>query len=109
MEKNKYKDVIIFSFLGLGDFIWATSAISLIKQYDKNIKLTLITFDSFFKLISPKIGIDNSILISNKLFNYKYKFVRYIYKCYWFIKTFFKLYKRETIIFLDSSKALGFA
>ena len=109
MNENKFKDVIVFSFLGLGDFVWATSAISLIKQYDKNIKVTLITFDSFFKLIGPKIGIDNSILISNKLFNYKYKLVRYIYKCYWFIKTFFKLYKRETIIFLDISKSLSFA
>ena len=109
MKENKYKDVIIFSFLGLGDFVWATSAISLIKQYDKNIKVTLITFDSFFKLIDTKYLADDVILINNKLFNYKYKLVRYIYKCYWFIKTFFKLYKRETIIFLDISKALGFA
>ncbi len=109
MKENKLKDVIVFSFLGLGDFVWSTSAISLIKQYDKNIKVTLITFDSFFYLISPELGIDNSILINNKLFNYKYKFVRYIYKFIWLIKNFFKLYKRETIIFLDVSKALGFA
>ena len=47
MKGNKFKDVIIFSFLGLGDFVWATSAISLIKQYDKNIKVTLITFYMF--------------------------------------------------------------
>ncbi len=109
MKENQFKDVIIFSFLGLGDFVWETSAISLIKQYDKNIKVTLITFDSFFKLVSSDLKIDDSILISNKLFNYKYKIVRYGYKFFWFTKTFFKLYKRETIIFLDISKALGFA
>jgi len=108
MKGNKFKDVIIFSFLGLGDFVWATSAISLIKQYDKNIKLTLITFDSFYNLIDSNL-VDDNILINSKLFNYKCKIVRYIYKLYWFFKTFFYLYKRETIIFFDISQALGFA
>ena len=70
MKENKYKDVIIFSFLGLGDFVWATSAISLIKQYDKNIKVTLITFDSFFKLIDTKYLADDVILITNNTYIY---------------------------------------
>ena len=109
MKKNGIKNVVAFTAGGIGDFVMATSAISLIKQYDKNIKLTLITFDSFFKLVNPKLKIDDGILISNKFFNHKYKFIRYPYKFFWFIKTFFKLYKRETIIFLDISKALAVA
>jgi hypothetical protein len=31
----KYKNIVILADAGIGDFIWATSALSLIKDYDK--------------------------------------------------------------------------
>ena len=107
MNKNNFKNVIIFSFLGLGDFVWATSAISLIKQYDINVNVILISFDNYIQLIDNKL-IDNFISINYRLFNCKYRFIRYIYKFFWFVKNFFRLYKKETIIFLDISKGLSF-
>ena len=42
MEKNKFKNIVVFTAAGIGDFVWATSAISLIKQFDKSISITLI-------------------------------------------------------------------
>ena len=33
---------------GIGDFVWATSAISLIKQFNNKVDVTIITSDIFF-------------------------------------------------------------
>ena len=62
------KRLVVFTCCGMGDFIWATSAIYLIKNYDKNINLTLITFDSYKLLIDHKLQIDNVICINSKKF-----------------------------------------
>ena len=47
-----YKKILVRANTGgIGDFVWATSAISLVKQYDTNIKITLIISDIFIPLI----------------------------------------------------------
>ena len=44
--KKEQQNILIFACANIGDFVWATSAISLIKQTNKNCKLALITYDS---------------------------------------------------------------
>ena len=96
------KKLVVFTCCGMGDFIWATSAISLIKNYDKNINLTLITFDSYKLLIDHKLQIDNVICTNSKKFFSKNKIIKWIYKSYWLIKLFFYLNNFDMLICLDN-------
>lgn len=101
---TQYKKILVRANTGgIGDFVWATSAISLIKQFNPNIKITLITSDIFVPLIDKKINVD-SIITSTKKYNYsKNKIFKIIYRVYWCIKKYFKIKKEhyDTIIFLD--------
>ena len=89
---------------GIGDFVWATSAISLIKQFNNKVDVTIITSDIFFNLINDdKIKINN-VLYCNKKKNYsKNKFIKIFYRIYWCIKNYFKIKKEnyDLMIFLD--------
>ena len=100
----KYKKVLIRANTGgIGDFVWATSAISLIKQFDKNIDITLITSNSFIPLIDKKIDIKN-ILSCNRNYNHsKNKFVKVLYRLCWCVKNYFKIKKEkyDLMLFLD--------
>ncbi len=102
MKNNKLKKVCVFTCCGIGDFIWATSAISLIKNYDANINLTLITFDSYKSIIDDKLKIDNVLFTSYKYFFHSNKLIRYVYKFYWLLKLFFYLHKVDMLICLDT-------
>ncbi len=102
MSENK-KVLIRANTGGIGDFVWATSAISLIKQFDKNIDITLITSDAFVPLIDKKLNVKN-ILSCSKIYNYsKNKFIKIIYRLYWCIKNYYKIKKEnyDLMIFLD--------
>lgn len=102
MKSNtKYKNVIIFTFFGIGDFVWATSAISLIRDYDKDIKITLVTLSKYKELIVSDLNINRVIIFNNKYFSCKNIIIRFLYKFYFLNITFFKLYKQDLAIFLD--------
>jgi ADP-heptose:LPS heptosyltransferase len=102
MSENK-KILIRANTGGIGDFVWATSAVSLIKQFDKNIDITLITSDIFISLTNKNLDIKN-ILSCNKKYNYsKNKLIKIIYRIYWCIKIYHKVKKEnyDLMIFLD--------
>ena len=100
----KYKKVLVRANTGgIGDFVWATSAISLIKQFDKNIDITLITSDIFLSLTDKNLDI-KKVLSCNKKYNYsKNKFIKILYRIYWCIKNYSKIRKEnyDLMIFLD--------
>ncbi len=98
----KDKKICVFTCCGIGDFIWATSAIFLIKNYDANINLMLITFDSYKSIIDDKLKIDNVLFTSYKYFFHSNKLIRYVYKFYWLLKLFFYLHKVDMLICLDT-------
>jgi ADP-heptose:LPS heptosyltransferase len=108
-SEEQYKNIIIVTNLRIGDFVWATSALSLIKNYDKNIKITLVVHKAYVPLISKSLNIDNIITINNKLFMCDNKIVRYIYKIYWCFISFFKFKANNTVIFLVQFKAMTIA
>jgi len=102
MKDNKLKKVCVFTCCGIGDFVWATSAISLIKNYNENINLTLITFDSYKSIIDEKLKTDNILFTSYQYFFHSNKLIRYLYKFYWLIKLYFHLHKIDMLICLDN-------
>lgn len=105
MEKNKLKNVVVFTAAGIGDFIWATSAISLIKQFDKDINITLIMCENYISLVDKKLHIDKIITLKRKYHSVETNPVlRYIYKILWSIKNLKYLYKKDVCIMLDKSK-----
>ncbi len=101
---SEYKKILVRANTGgIGDFVWATSAISLIKQFDKNTDITLITSDIFVSLIDKKLDIEK-ILVCKKKYNYsKNKLIKVIYRIYWCIKNYFKIKKEkfDLVLFLD--------
>ena len=102
MKDKKLTKICAFTCCGIGDFVWATSAISLIKNYDANINLTLITFDSYKSIIDDKLKTDNILFTSYKYFFHSNKLIRYLYKFYWLIKLYFHLHKIDMLICLDN-------
>lgn len=98
---NKYKNILIVSVLGIGDFVWATSVFPLIRSYDKNIKITLLTFSTYIPLVDKKL-IDKTITVNKKLYVYKNIFLRYLYKIYFIFVNYYNFSKNDAIIFLDS-------
>ena len=98
----KDKKICVFTCCGVGDFLWATSAIYLIKNYNTNMNLTLITFDSYKTIIDDKLKIDNVLFINYKSFFHKNKLVRYLYKFCWLIKLYFSLHDFDMLICLDN-------
>ncbi|MFA7074689.1 MAG: glycosyltransferase family 9 protein [Endomicrobiaceae bacterium] len=95
------KNIVVFTCCGLGDFIWATSAISLIKDYDKNANLKLILFNSYLPLIDKNLGVDELIEISYKYFFSKNVFIRWGYKFFWLIKIYPYIHNSDILICLD--------
>ena len=102
--KNKKQNILIFTCANIGDFVWATSAILLIKQTNKNCNLALITFDRYSSLIDKKLGIDDIFILKHKYYNSKNIFIKYIYKFTYHFFHYFKIKKYQTIIFLDQNK-----
>ena len=104
--KNKEKHIIIFVGYGIGDFIWATSVFPLIKSYDKNIKITLLTFSNYAALIKDLNVVDDYILINRAFFESKKRILRYMYMLLFAFKNYFKLKKHSDAIFLDDNNFL---
>jgi ADP-heptose:LPS heptosyltransferase len=105
MEKNKFKNIVVFTAAGIGDFIWATSAISLIKQFDKNINITLIMCEDYISLVDKKLQIDKIVTLKRKYHSVETSpILRHIYKILWAIKNFINFYKKDVCIMLDDSK-----
>lgn len=103
----KNKRIILFSPGHIGDFIWLTSVFSMIKAYDKNIKIILFLSKSCKNLIEENLNID-TFVVNEKLFFNKNKIIRYIYKIL-FVFDFFKyikLFKSDYL--LISSTPPGF-
>lgn len=106
MIKNKERNIIIFAGYGIGDFIWATSVFPLIKSYDKNIKITLLTFYDYTVLIKDLKLVDDYIVINRSLFESKKRIVRYPYMLFFALKNYCKLKKYSEAIFLDDNNFL---
>lgn len=105
MEKNKFKNIIVFTAAGIGDFIWATSAVSLIKQFDKNISITLVMCEDYTALVDKSLQVDKIITLKRKYHSVETSPVlRHIYKILWAIKNFKYFYKKEVCVMLDNSK-----
>lgn len=104
--KNEERNIIIFVGYGIGDFIWATSVFPLIKSYDKNIKITLLTFYDYAAQIKDLNIVDDYILINRAFFESKKRIVRYIYMLFFAFKNYFKLKKFSEVIFLDDNNFL---
>lgn len=98
---SKHKSIIIFASAGIGDFLWVTSALSLIKNTDSETKILLITSDSNLQLTDKKLAIDEFILINPKYHSSKNTFLRYAYKILFCISNYGKIRKYKTILFLD--------
>ena len=99
----KYKNIIVLADAGMGDFVWATSALSLIRQYDKDIEITLITCDRYVELIDTKLNINKIVTTNNKYHANKNIFVRMAYKIFWSFKNFKSFYKKDICLILDIS------
>ncbi|MFA7074690.1 MAG: glycosyltransferase family 9 protein, partial [Endomicrobiaceae bacterium] len=99
----KYKNIVILADAGIGDFIWATSALSLIRDYDKNIKIILVTSSKYVQLIDESLHINEVITTNNKYHVSKNKFIRLFYKFCWSIKNYPKLYNVDACLLLDIS------
>ncbi len=97
----KYKNIIVFASAGIGDFLWATSALSLIKNTDIKTKILLITSDSNLQLTDKKTAIDEFILIDAKYHSSKNIFLRHAYKILFCIVNYRKIRRYTTILFLD--------
>ncbi len=64
MEKitSTDKNIILFHFTKLGDLVWLTSVFPLIKSYDRNIKITLVTATEYCDIVKDNNYIDKFIL-----------------------------------------------
>jgi ADP-heptose:LPS heptosyltransferase len=103
-KKNKKQSFVILTLAHIGDFIWATSAISLVKKTNSSSKLALIIFDSVYSLADKSLRADKIILVNSKYYNHKNKFIKNVYKIFCCLKYFFILRKYETIIFFEQYK-----
>lgn len=99
----KYKNIVILANAGIGDFVWATSVLSLIRQYDKNIEITLVTCDKYVELIDSSLNINKIVTTNNKYHANKNKIVRLCYKLFWSIKNFKIFYNKDACLILDIS------
>jgi len=90
------KKIIIFTCGGIGDFILSTSAISLVNQYDKNIKITLVMCEEYISLVNKNLKIDKIVTLKHKYHIVETnKFIRLIYKVLWSIKNFSVFYNQD--------------
>jgi ADP-heptose:LPS heptosyltransferase len=109
MDNNsKYTNIIFFTAAGIGDFIWASSALSLIKNYNPAIKILLVAFDSNICIADKKLEYDKLILINKKYFSSKNILIRYVYKILFCIINYKKFRKYETILFMDQLSWFSF-
>ncbi len=105
---SKHTNIIFFTAAGIGDFIWASSALSLIKNYNPAIKILLVAFDSNIRIADKKLEYDKLILINKKYFSSKNILIRYVYKILFCIINYKKFRKYETILFMDQLSWFSF-
>ena len=105
---NKKNNILIFANAAMGDFIWVTSVFRLIKDYDKNINITLITSKYYIDFIDNNI-IKTVVTTNPKYHKKKNKIIRITYKIYWLITNYYKLIDNDTVLFLDISKFMAFS
>lgn len=99
--KNNLKNIIIFASAGIGDFIWATSALSLMKDYENETKVLLVTSDVHLQLLTKKLPVNEFVLINKKYYCSQNIFIRYMYKILFCVINYRKLSKYENILFMD--------
>lgn len=97
----KHTNIIFFTAAGIGDFIWTSSAFSLIKDYNTSIKILLVAFDSNITIADKKFEYDELILINKKYFSSKNIVIRYVYKIFFCIINYRKFRRYESILFMD--------
>jgi len=105
---NNKKSIVIFTYAHMGDFIWATSTFRIIKDYNKDIELILISSKKFVDFIDDNL-VDLVISITPKYYDHKNKFIRIMYKIYWLTINYFSLKKSNSVLFLDISRFMAFA
>ncbi|MDR0485716.1 MAG: glycosyltransferase family 9 protein [Elusimicrobiota bacterium] len=97
------KNILISATAHLGDFIWATSAIALLKKTHPDVKITVLAPHSARQLIEGNSVIDAVLYCPYWLNNNKSRFVKLL----WGLKTSISVrFKRfDAIFILDSSRA----
>lgn len=101
-----YKKFLIISLAGLGDFINASSAMSLIKKEQPDSFITVITYGAY-KQFANNNPVINKYISYKPLKDFNNKTLFRIWQLLWLIKNFFSLLKikHDICIFLDSSTA----
>ena len=78
-----------------------TSVFPLIKSYDSDIKITLVTAIEYYDIIKDNNYIYRFILFRKKFLDSRYTLVRYVYKIFFALKNFFIFTKYKSAIFMD--------
>jgi ADP-heptose:LPS heptosyltransferase len=99
-----YKNFLIISLAGLGDFINATSAMSLIKKETSDSFITVITYDAY-KLYANDNLVINKYIPYRPIKDFGNKTLFRVWQLLWLIKNFFSLLqiKHDICIFLDNT------
>ncbi|MDR1244885.1 MAG: hypothetical protein LBJ98_02775 [Endomicrobium sp.] len=101
-----YKNFLIISLAGLGDFINATSAMSLIKKEQPDSFIAVITYGAY-KQYANNNPVINKYISYRPLKDFNNKTLFRIWQLLWLTKNFFSLLKikYDICIFLDNSTA----
>jgi heptosyltransferase-2 len=99
-----YKNFLIISLAGLGDFINATSAMSLIKKEQPDSFITVITYGAYKQYANNNPAI-NKVISYRSIKDFNNKTLFHLWKVLWLIKNFFSLLKlkHDICIFLDNT------
>ena len=84
-KKYMKKNILILPRAHIGDFIWATSAISIIRKRNNDATITILLPSNLKKLLDSSI-FDEAVFYNLSLFDHSNKLFRIIYKLFLFVK-----------------------
>ena len=99
---KKSKKVAIFLNIGIGDFVWGTSVIPVIKSFDKDIRIILFT-RKITACLADKKDFYKIVKLNPGRFKTKRKLKRYFYKWLFTVSNFFLLYRADSVVFFDDT------
>jgi heptosyltransferase-2 len=101
-----YKKILVITYWGLGDFVWATSAISLIKQTLPQSIISVLMLRSFASFAKNNPAIDEIIFYYHSRTDSF--FVDRLKKMLWFLRNFVRMFfaRYDACVFLDNSVLL---
>ncbi|MCL1972086.1 MAG: glycosyltransferase family 9 protein [Endomicrobia bacterium] len=102
-KQSDDKHFLILARSHIGDFIWTTSAVAIIKKRNPASKITIIAPKSLSDFINNNPIFDNHLYYNSSLLGSYKKLVRYFYKVFFILKTsFYFLFKKADFCFLFS-------